>query len=247
VETATSTGETIKVETRKYIVALVVAVLLIWGPGDPSWPSWIAIRIGYLILVPLGVWFLLGWIWRDRQHHSGPEFNGSRIEAMKPIALSTAATFAIWYFFLPLYVELQISLYGKEAQASIVNVETVERDGDREWWTADLINYTFRTEDGLLFAGVNDANSSHSLDLIGPSDAKGRFPEAKVQYVRSNPNWHRLKGWGYNGLGPSTSILEIFFRMVIVVVPIAFAYWYAYSSLAGKLHGNHYASSRVRI
>ena len=231
-------------ETRKYIVALVAVVLLLWGPGEPSWPWWIAIRLGYLIFVPLGIWFLLGWIWQDRQPQSAPELNDARIEAIKPIAISAAATIAIWYLLVPLYVELQILLYGKEAQASIVKVETVQHDGEGEWWTADLINYTFRTEDGFVFAGVNDANSSQTLDLIGPSDATGKYPDTKVDYVRSNPEWHRLKGWGYDGLGPPNAILDIAFRMVIVVVSIAFAYWYAYSSLFSRLHGNHFARPR---
>ena len=38
-------------------------VLLIWGPIDYSWPAWLAIRTGYLILIPMVVWLLLGWVW----------------------------------------------------------------------------------------------------------------------------------------------------------------------------------------
>lgn len=233
-------------EVRKYIVGLVAVALLIWGPLDHSWPWWFAIRIGYLILIPLGTWFLLGWLWQDRQPQSDPELNDARMEAIKLIALASAATIAIWYWLAPLYVELQISLYGKETKASIVTVETIERDNGERAWTVDLINYTFRTEDGGMFAGVNDANSSETYDLIGPSDAAGDYPSARVQYVRANPEWHRLKGWGYDGLGPPNSILGIAFRMVIVVVPIAFAYWYAYSSLFSKLHGNRFARPSER-
>jgi len=48
---------------RNYLTGTIFAVLLIWGPIDHSWSAWLAIRIGYLILVPLIVWFLLGWIW----------------------------------------------------------------------------------------------------------------------------------------------------------------------------------------
>jgi hypothetical protein len=48
--------------SRKYIVGVVAVALLIWGPIDHSWPAWLAIRIGYLILVPLATWFILGWI-----------------------------------------------------------------------------------------------------------------------------------------------------------------------------------------
>ena len=223
-------------EVRKYIVGLVAVVLLIWGPLDHSWPWWFAIRIGYLILIPLGTWFLLGWLWQDRQPQSDPELNDARMEAIKPIAISTAATIAIWYWLVPLYVELQISLKGKEAQASIVKVETFDRDNGDIAWNAGLINYTFRTEDGFVFSGVNDANSSETSDIIGPSDAAGKYPDAKVQYVRSNPKWHRLKGWGYNGFGPPDSILGIVFRMAIVVVPVVFAYWYAYSSVLRRLY-----------
>lgn len=226
-------------ETRKYIVALVAVVLLLWGPGDPSWPWWLAIRLGYLILVPLGIWFLLGWIWQDRQSQPDPVLNNTRIEAIKPIAISSAAMFAIWYLLVPLYVELQISLKGKEAMASIIKVGTVERDDGERAWTIDLINYTFRTEDGFVFAGVNDANSSQTSDLLGPSDAAGKYPDAKVQYVRSNPEWHRLKGWGYGGFGPPNDILA---RIAGVIGIIAFAYWYAYSSLLTKFHRNRFGS-----
>ena len=34
-----------------------------FGPIDNSWPAWLAIRIGYLILVPLLVWLLIGLVW----------------------------------------------------------------------------------------------------------------------------------------------------------------------------------------
>ncbi len=48
---------------RNYFAGTILAVLLIWGPIDHSWPAWLAIRTGYLILVPLAIWFLFGWIW----------------------------------------------------------------------------------------------------------------------------------------------------------------------------------------
>jgi hypothetical protein len=142
-----------------------------------------------------------------------------------------------------MYVELQISLKGKEAKASIIKVETIEHDDGQRAWTIDLINYTFRTEDGFVFAGVNDANSSQTSDLIGPSDAAGKYPDAKVQYVRSNPKWHRLKGWGYGGFGPPNDILA---RLAAVVGIVAFAYWYAYSSLLTKLRGDRFGSHPER-
>jgi hypothetical protein len=53
--------------SRKYIVGVIAVALLIWGPIDHSWPAWLAIRIGYLILVPLATWFILGWIWKAWQ------------------------------------------------------------------------------------------------------------------------------------------------------------------------------------
>jgi hypothetical protein len=232
-------------EFRKYIVGLVVVVLLIWGPLDHSWPWWFAISIGYLILIPLGTWFLLGWIWRDWQPQSDPELNDARMEAIKPIAISTAATIAICYLLVPQYAKLQISLNGKEAKAFVVTVETVERDNIEREWTADLINFTFRTEDGYVFAGVNDANSSETTDLIGRS-AAGKYPDAKVQYVRSNPAWHRLKRQGDDQSSLSSIVFDIAFPMVMVVVLIAFAYWYAYSSLFRRLHANRFERPRER-
>lgn len=49
---------------RKYIVAVLAVVLLIWGPIDRSWPVWLLIRSGYLVGIPLGTWFILALIWR---------------------------------------------------------------------------------------------------------------------------------------------------------------------------------------
>ena len=42
-------------------------MLLIWGPIDHSWTAWLVIRIGYLYIVPLVAWLLLGWIWNRWQ------------------------------------------------------------------------------------------------------------------------------------------------------------------------------------
>lgn len=50
---------------RQYIMGLIVAVLLFWGPIDQSWPAWFAIRVGYLIAIPLAAWFILRWIWKQ--------------------------------------------------------------------------------------------------------------------------------------------------------------------------------------
>ena len=48
---------------RKYFVTVIFVTLLFWGPIDNTWPAWFAIRIGYLILIPLIIAFLLNWIW----------------------------------------------------------------------------------------------------------------------------------------------------------------------------------------
>ncbi len=49
---------------RKYLVGVLVLVLLLWGPVDHSWPAWLLIRAAYLILVPVIVWIILGYIWK---------------------------------------------------------------------------------------------------------------------------------------------------------------------------------------
>lgn len=59
--------------SRKYLVVVLVVALLIWGPIDHSWPVWLAIRIGYLIVIPLAAWFLLGWIWKVWQPDAASE------------------------------------------------------------------------------------------------------------------------------------------------------------------------------
>lgn len=48
---------------RNYLVGTIFLILLIWGPIDHSWPVWLAICIGYLILIPLLIWLVLGWLW----------------------------------------------------------------------------------------------------------------------------------------------------------------------------------------
>lgn len=49
--------------SRKYIVGVVFFSLLIWGPIDHSLNLWLLIRITYLIIIPVLVWFLLKWLW----------------------------------------------------------------------------------------------------------------------------------------------------------------------------------------
>ncbi len=48
---------------REYFSGTLFLLLLLWGPIDHSWPSWLAIRIGYLIFIPLIIWFIIGWAW----------------------------------------------------------------------------------------------------------------------------------------------------------------------------------------
>lgn len=64
---------------RNYITGTIFLALLIWGPIDDSWPSWLLIRISYLILIPLVVWLLFGWIWNRWQPDNNLETTLSRI------------------------------------------------------------------------------------------------------------------------------------------------------------------------
>ncbi len=48
---------------RPYLVTVVFIALLIWGPIDHSLKGWLIIRIGYLIIIPFLIHFLLKWIW----------------------------------------------------------------------------------------------------------------------------------------------------------------------------------------
>jgi hypothetical protein len=66
---------------RKYLVGALVFALIVWGPIDYSWPSWLAIRIAYLIAIPLATWFLLVWIWRVWQPDAATENRLKRVLA----------------------------------------------------------------------------------------------------------------------------------------------------------------------
>ncbi len=48
---------------RQYLATIIFISLLIWGPIDHSMKGWLIIRSSYLILIPLLIYFLLGWIW----------------------------------------------------------------------------------------------------------------------------------------------------------------------------------------
>jgi hypothetical protein len=48
---------------KNYFATTILIVLLIWGPINHSWPAWIAIRIGYLLLIPFLIYKTIDWIW----------------------------------------------------------------------------------------------------------------------------------------------------------------------------------------
>ncbi len=101
-------------------------------------------------------------------------------------------------------------------------------DGDRAW-TVDYINYMFEIPCGYVFTGVNEASSSQTERLIGSMDASGNYGAARVEYVSSRPEWHRLKGWGYDGLGPPGPLPWLVLRMSLVIGLVVFAYLCAYA------------------
>jgi hypothetical protein len=73
---------------------------------------------------------------------NNPAGTRKRSNILFGIALVSIASVVGGYFLLPLCVELQISMLGKESEATILKVETFERvNGDRAW-TLDYINYT---------------------------------------------------------------------------------------------------------
>ena len=77
---------------RNYLTGTIFAILLLWGPIDHSWPAWLAVRTGYLILIPLLVWFLLGWTWNHLKPTNKFEIKLERIlSGLICIALFTLA------------------------------------------------------------------------------------------------------------------------------------------------------------
>jgi hypothetical protein len=77
--------------SQKYLVGVVFISLLIWGPIDNSWPSWLAIRISYLIVIPVIGWFLLKWIWRIWQPSA--ELEDRLIRALASV---TSGVLLVW-------------------------------------------------------------------------------------------------------------------------------------------------------
>jgi hypothetical protein len=57
-------GTALGEEIRHWIVGLIALGLLIFGPIDHDSPYGIAVRLGYLVLVPLAVWIGLAGFWR---------------------------------------------------------------------------------------------------------------------------------------------------------------------------------------
>jgi hypothetical protein len=99
----------------------------------------------------------------------------------------------------------------------------------------DFINYSFRTPEGYIFSGVNEANRSQTERLIGRPNGSGEYKDGRVEYLPTHPEWHRLKGWGYGGFGPPGSLVSMALRALIALTLMAFCIWYSYS-LASRAH-----------
>jgi uncharacterized membrane protein YfcA len=98
---------------RNYLVGTIFAVLLIWGPIDHTWPAWLAIRIGYLILIPLVVGLLLGWVW----NHWPPS---EKLEDILKRILSSVVAVAL----------LLIAIYYATSDSHLDNTQWIRtRDG----------------------------------------------------------------------------------------------------------------------
>jgi hypothetical protein len=64
---------------RNYLALTIFIVLLMFGPIDNSWPVYLAIRIGYLILIPYLIWLLTGWTWNYWQPNKKIETTLQRV------------------------------------------------------------------------------------------------------------------------------------------------------------------------
>jgi hypothetical protein len=221
--------------SRKYIIGALVVALLIWGPIDHSWPAWFAIRMGYLVVIPLATWFLLGWLYRAWQPNV-VSLERALAGATGRVLLGMLVVFLAGAFAakstLHLLAELRISMFGKETDAHIVHVGTIEEDNGERNWEIDLINYTFTIPEGYVFSGINEANVSQTEGLIGSPDAKGVYHQGTVQNLPRNPKIHRLKGWGYDGYGPPGGIGDFAVRGLIHLCILGFACFYAYGLLS---------------
>lgn len=64
---------------KSYLTGIIFWVLLIWGPVDHSRPFGLAIRAGYLIIIPIIVWLVLSWAWNRWQPNIKSEIILERI------------------------------------------------------------------------------------------------------------------------------------------------------------------------
>ena len=79
---------------KSYLSGIIFWILLIWGPIDHSNQFGLAIRIGYLILIPLIIWLLLNWVWNRWQPNIKSEIILERILS----AIICIALFVLEYF-----------------------------------------------------------------------------------------------------------------------------------------------------
>lgn len=62
-----------------YLSWTLFVVLLIWGPYESSWKAGLAIRLGYLLIVPIMVQLILIWFWNKWKPSWKLEFLLNRI------------------------------------------------------------------------------------------------------------------------------------------------------------------------
>jgi hypothetical protein len=79
---------------KNYLAGTIFVILLIWGPINHSWRFWLAVRTGYLILIPFLVWLLLGLVWNYWQPNDKVEISLKRIlSGLICVVLFTLAIF----------------------------------------------------------------------------------------------------------------------------------------------------------
>lgn len=80
---------------RSYLVLSVLVSLLFWGPIDHSYKYWWIIRFGYLIVIPVLLWFILEWIWHKVEISENTEVTLERV----------LFSFISFIFFLMAYIQ----------------------------------------------------------------------------------------------------------------------------------------------